>query len=259
MFMAIVPGDITTNGATLAGMSGVNIDHGNTIFGGLVFDKVAKLPKSPGMLNLPLFPGNPNTVTDILQVFHNNYVTKLTGLNNRLRNPVVKVAHPSLLFARQPFQEAFCPLRAFGLQRLPQFRIMLPDVHGLPPGKLQAVGGGGKVIDAAINADNVAVFRRKWDFAVDYDMDIKLFGAFVIAECCRRRFLSSKKTTLEITNIKFKFNPAVDGGNRNFFPLLDKREGAGIKAHTGRFELPGLTKFALFLAGFSNTGNCPDN
>jgi len=259
MLMAIVSGDVTTNRAFLAGMSGINIDHGDTTFGGFVFDKATELPERPRVLDLPLLPSYPDTVADVFQVFHHVDISGFTGLNNRLADPVVEVGHPSPLFARQPFQEVFCSGRAFGLQRLPQFGVMLPDVHGLPSGEFQTVGGGGDVVDATVNANNVTVFGWEGNFTVDHDMDIELFGSTVVAECSRSKLLSGEKTTLEVADVKFKFEPAVYGGNRNLFPFLDKREGAGVEAHTGGLELPGLGLFTLLFGCFGDPGNSTDN
>lgn len=192
MFMAIVPGDVPTFRATLAGMPRVNIDHSDTALGGFIFDKVTELPEGPGVLNLALLFGCSNAVADVFQVFHYDNVSGLTGLDNRLANPVVEVGHPSPLFAREQFQSAFCRLCAFGLQRLPQFRVVLPDVHSLSPRKLQTVGRSGEVVNAAVNTNNVSAFWWKRNFAVNNNMDVEFLGSAVVTQCSSSRFLSSE-------------------------------------------------------------------
>jgi len=100
MLMAVASGDTTANRAPLAGMAWVNGGHGNTAFGSFILDKVAELSEGPRVLNLPLLLSNPDAVTDVFQVFHDDHVSGFAGLDNCLTNPVVKVTHPSLLFAR---------------------------------------------------------------------------------------------------------------------------------------------------------------
>lgn len=259
MLVAIAPGNTTTFWATLAGVPRVNVDHGNAAFGGLILDENTELAESPGVLNLSLLLGYPHAVADVFQVFHYDNVSGLTRLDNRLANPVVEVAHPSLLFTRQPSQEALGPFRAFGLQRLPQFGVMLPNMHSLPSRKLQTIGCAGEVVDSAVNAKDISAFWWERNFAVDNNMNVEFFGSTVITQSSGSRFLFCEQTALEVANIKFKFKPAADGSNRNFFPLLDKREGAGIKAHAGGFELPGFGLLALFLGGFGDTSNSTNN
>lgn len=63
--MAIAPGDMTTNKASLAGMPGINVNHSNTAFNSFILNKVTELPEGPGVLNLTLFLSNLNPVTDM--------------------------------------------------------------------------------------------------------------------------------------------------------------------------------------------------
>jgi len=171
---------------------------------------------------------------------------------------VVEVGHPAALLPRQTFQEAFYPLRALGLECLPQPSVTPADVHSLPPGKLQTIGGSGEVVDAAVNAYDVAVFRRKRDFTVYHNIDVELLLAPVVAQDGRSRLLSSKQAALEIADGKRELEPACYRRNGNFPALLVEGEGALVEAHAGGFELSGFGLLPLFLGCFSYSGNGTD-
>jgi len=55
MSMPVVPVYIATPRATLAGMTWINVNHGNTTLGGLVLDESAELSESPRVLKKTLF------------------------------------------------------------------------------------------------------------------------------------------------------------------------------------------------------------
>jgi len=240
MASAVVPRNKPASWATLAGMTRVNVDYGNTALNGLVLDESTKLPESPRVLDETLLFGNASSLTDIPQVLHNNYVSRIARINDSLSNPVVEVGHPAALLPRQPSQEALGPLRALGLERLPQPGVSLPNMRGLPSRKFQATGGGSKVIYAAINADNVAVPLREGHFPIDDDVDVELFRAPVVAEGGGGGFLSCQEPALEVADGKGKLDSAAYRGNGNFPTFFIEGEGALVKAHARWFELPGL-------------------
>ena len=211
------------------------------------------------MLEKTLLFGNVNSFPDMPQVFHHDYIARVAGVDDSFGDPVVEVGHPAALPTAQPFQEAFSPLRALGLERLPQPGVPPPDVHGLQPGKLQAVGGGCEVVDAAVDAGNVAAFRLKRNFPVNNNVDVELFRSLVVAKGGRSGFLSSEQSFLEVPNGKREFEPAGYRGDRNLPTLFIEGKGALVEAHAGRFELPGLGQFPLLFGHFGYAGNSADD
>jgi hypothetical protein len=171
MSAPVVPVHVTAPWAALAGVLGVYVDHLDTTLSGLVLDKPTKLPKSPRVLNETLLLGYTDTLSDMAQVFYRDNVARLAGTDNSLGDPVVEVGHPAALLTRQPFQE-----------RTPQPCVPPSDVHGLSPRKLQASSGSGKIIDASVNAYDVASSCWRRNFSANRNVDVKLFCPLVVAE-----------------------------------------------------------------------------
>jgi len=245
--------------AALAGIAGVNIDHSNAAFSGLVLDKPAQLPKSPGMLEETLFFGSTDALPDVPQVFHHDYITGVAGVNDNFSDPVVEVGHPAVLPTAQPFQEVLCPLRALGLEHPPQPGVTSPNVYSLPSGELQTVGGGCEVVDTTINAGNVTVFRRKRNFPVNNNVNVELFRSLVVAKGGRSGFLSSEQPFLEVPNGKREFEPAGYRGDRNLPALSIEGKGALVEAHACRLEFPGFGLLSLLFGRFGHAGNSADD
>lgn len=131
MTFAVTFGNKPAPWATLASVPGVNINHGNATFSSLILDELAKLSKSPGMLDVALLFGDPGSFPDIPKVLHDNYIPGLARVDNDLGDPVVEVGHPAALLPTQPLQGALGTFCALGLERLPQPRVMCADVHRL--------------------------------------------------------------------------------------------------------------------------------
>jgi hypothetical protein len=182
MSTPVVPVYVTASWAALAGVLRVYVDHLDATLNGLVLDEPAKLPKSPRVLNETLFLGYADTLSDMTQVFHHDNVTGFTRSDDSLGDPMVEIGHPAALPTRQPFQEALGPLRALGLERTPQSCVSPSNMHSLSPRKLQASSGSSKVIDASVNAYNVAISSWRSNFSVDHDVDIELSRLLVVAK-----------------------------------------------------------------------------
>lgn len=238
--------DVAASWAALAGIAGVNVDHGNATLGGLVLDEPAELSESPGVLDESLLSGHTDALPDGAQVFHRDNIAGLTGTDDSFGDPVVKVGHPATLLPRQPFQEALGPFRAPGLERLPQPGVTPTDVQSVPSGELQAIGGGGKVINATVNANGVTVFGWKMDFVIDHNIDVELFRSSIVAEGGRSGFLLGKKPSLEVANGEWEPEPAHHCGDGDFPTLFVEGEGALVEAHAGGFELSGFGWFLFF-------------
>ena len=138
---AIVPGGMTTRGALLRGMPGIDRSDHTTPFFGLVRDKGAHLRKRPTVhtsrcLGLAPYPG---TRADIGQVFKNNRCSRLAGLNNLLTQDVIAVSAKPCLLAPEVSQMALSGRRAFALKLALQPKPLALDIF---PASLTQEGRG---------------------------------------------------------------------------------------------------------------------
>ena len=257
--MPVTPVGTATPRAALAGVSGIYIDYPDATFSSLVLDAFAQLPESPGVLKETLLFSSTNSLPDVPQVFHDDHITGLTGIDDSFGDPVVEVGYKAALPPRKPLQEAFGPLRALGLERLPQPGVASADVHGLPPGEPQATGGGGKIVDTTVDADNVAVLWREGHFPVHDDVDVERFHAPSVTEGGRSGFLPCQELALEVADDKGELHPTRHRGDGDFPALLVEGEGALVEAHARGFELLRFGWLQLFPCSFSHTGDGADD
>jgi hypothetical protein len=164
-----------------------------------------------------------------------------------------------VLLTAQPFQGALSTSRALGLERLMQPGVASPDVHRLSPRELQAIGGGGKVVDATVNANDVTVLWQEGHFPVHDDVDGERFRLLVVAKGCGGGLLPSKQPFLEVSNDKRKLKSAVYRGDGNFPALFIEGEGALVEAHACGFELLRFRWLSLIPGRFGYTGDSADD
>lgn len=172
---------------------------------------------------------------------------------------MVEVGHKAALLTAQPFQGALSTSRALGLERLPQPGISPTNMHGLSPRELQAIGGGGEVIDTTVNANDVTVLWREGHFPVHDDVDGERLCSPVVTEGGRSGFLPCQELALEVADGQGELHPARHRGDGDFPALFIEGEGALVEAHARGFELPGLKQLPPSLGGFSHTGDGADD
>ncbi|MBF2080230.1 MAG: hypothetical protein IGR76_17370 [Synechococcales cyanobacterium T60_A2020_003] len=74
------------------------------------------------MLSALLRPFDYGTLSNSSQVFKRNRgIERFSLIDQWTANGVIQPLLKASLSPREPFQEALCPLRAFGLQRCPDF------------------------------------------------------------------------------------------------------------------------------------------
>lgn len=164
-----------------------------------------------------------------------------------------------MLLTAQPFQGAFRTFRALGLERLMQPGVTPPDVHRLSPRKLQAIRGGGKVIDTTVNANDVAVLWREGYFPVHDDVDGERFRLLVVTEGGRSGFLPYQELALGVADGQGKLEPARHRGDGNFPALFIEGESALVEAHARGFELLRFRWLSLIPGRFGYTGDSADD
>lgn len=253
MTFAITSFSMFTNRALLRRVFWVNIDNLYPFSKSLVFNKRAELSKRPGMKKKSLFLGKFNSVPDIFQIFKDKNIIRLARVNNSFADGVVDIGHPSLLFTRQAFQEAFSPFRPFGLQRLAKTCISFTNVHNLLAREFKTIGSGSKIINASVASDRI-VTRRNRNFFFKNEINIKSLFRFFINQYCRSRFLTFKKSSLKITKRKFDFQSTVNSGKRYAFFGFNKSKKVFIKVKGIAFEY-----FWFSLSFCTNSCNSPYN
>jgi len=172
---------------------------------------------------------------------------------------VVEVGHKAVLLTAQPFQGALSTFRALGLERLMQPGVTPPDVHRLSPRKLQTIRGGGKVVDATVNANDVTVLWREGHFPVHDDVDGERFRLLVVTEGGRSGFLPYQELALEVADGQGKLEPARHRGDGDFPALFIEGEGVLVEAHARGFELLRFRWPSLIPGRFGYTGDSADD
>lgn len=132
-------------------------------------------------------------------------------------------------------------------------------MHRLSPRKLQAIGGGSKVVDATVNANDVAVLWREGHFPAHDDVDGERFRLLVVTEGGRSGFLPCQELALEVADGQGELHPARHRGDGDFPALFIEGEGALVEAHARGFELLGLKQLPPSLGGLSHTGDGADD
>jgi len=253
MSIAISSFNMFANRTLLRGVMWVNINNRYSLLKGFVFNKRAKLSKSPRMMDKSLFSCKLNPLPNMLQIFKHKDIIRLTSIDNSPADSVVDVSHPSSFFARQPSQEFFSSLSAFALQRLTEFRIMITDIFNLLTREFKTIRGGCKVINTSVNADRIRT-RGDGDFFFQRKINVKSLLRFLISKCCRGWFLPFKEPSLKITERKLQLQSAINGCKRNAFFFLNKAKKVFIKAKGLCFK-----SFRSALPFHTDPCNSPDN
>jgi hypothetical protein len=118
----IIAGLVPTLATGLAGISGVNLDHADTICLGFVLDKRVQLGKAPTMqasfvLTMPvLFPSaHLGRLSNVLEVFKYDGTARSSMLYNAFGEHVVMISASPKLFATQLSEVFLSRAAAFGL------------------------------------------------------------------------------------------------------------------------------------------------
>jgi len=125
---------------------------------GLVRDKLPQLEERPTVVVVALRLADLRTLPDTLQVFQRNLSLGCPGcLHDLLTDGVVDRPHVACLSAREPFQKPLRFLRAFALERTPDFGIVRTE-----PLNLRGFVGAGIGIDRDTPSAKIDAQRAGW-------------------------------------------------------------------------------------------------
>jgi hypothetical protein len=164
-----------------------------------------------------------------------------------------------VLLTAQPFQGALSTFRALGLERLMQPGVTPPDVHRLSPRKLQAIRGGGKVVDATVNANDVTVLWREGHFPVHDDVDGERFCSLVVTEGGRSGLSALSGARAGSCRWPGGTSSCRHRGDGDFPALFVEGESALVEAHACGFELLRFRWLSLIPGRFGYTGDSADD
>jgi len=222
----------------------------------LIFNKLLKLSKRPGLVDIPLPLSNPGSFPNVSQVFHNENIIGTGSFHYPLADNMVKVADYPTFLARQPLQEPFSPFSAFGLKRSPQIRKTPPYMHSLLARESETIRGGSKVIDAEVYANGICALRsRNWLGKDDIDIEPSLPSRLAIDQGSRGWYLPFKEMPLIVTQDKVNFDSTLNSRKRYHFFGGDITENSLVIGHRGWFKLLDLAEFLFRRFGYPGDGS----
>lgn len=114
---SVLPADMLTVWASLAGIFGADEYHGNPLQQSFVLDEVCQLPECPRTVVATLSPPSNRCLTYALQVFEGYGSVSAFGFRNYvLGNGVIDVGLEPSLVSSQASQMSFCTLSSAGLE-----------------------------------------------------------------------------------------------------------------------------------------------
>ena len=148
--------------ASLAGISGVDVLHGDTDTLGLVGNKVLQLPECPTMQASANALACPDAITDMRQIFHADFshVQSVRFLNDGLGYFVVDVFDMPPLPTRDSPQFPLGGTATVGLETTTMGKVFVPFKTQLPATKDLATTCGGEIVLSYIHPQDTAVFHR---------------------------------------------------------------------------------------------------
>ncbi len=222
----------------LAGGLGLNQNHWDSCNCSLVVGEHSQLIERPVvMLSALLRPFDYGTLSNSSQVFKRNRgIERFSLIDQLTANGVIQPLLKASLFPREPFQEALCPLRAFGLQRRPDFSEVVAnflDLLTIPGLTCTGVSNGATT---QIHPNHFRCFTRWVSGQVNRDLDVVVSVA-TLDQCCTRRILPSQECELIVANRKRQPHTLIEQGNAYVLVNFPIREDSGIQSDRTWFEL----------------------
>ena len=146
---------MTTAGASLRSMVGLNENNLVTCKSGFVGNHKLELPKRPSVELYSLFSAFPlAAVSNTFKVFQHNKRIERKAINETTTNGMQVGLCPAALLVAQPFPSPFGS-RAFALQGAPSGTKPFASLNQLYARNLKAVGSNKQVNLAEVNTDNI--------------------------------------------------------------------------------------------------------
>ena len=146
----------------------VNIENIYTRCLGLVFNKLLEFTPSPAVQPRAYTLSGFNSLTNIGQIFHDNYasIRGYSFINNRLADNMVSFFDVQSFFAGDSYKAAFSRLRTVGLKFASSCKKLVSLMPQLASSVDSSIRGGGQIIFTYINTKNIAIdFKRcLWNF-----------------------------------------------------------------------------------------------
>ena len=221
--------------ATLRSISRIDVLNGDAPLKRLILDETPQLSERPGMMDTPLPLGEPHALPDKTQILKDDQIAALAGLYDPSADDMVEIGHPSLLFARKPYQEALGPFRAFGLEMLTKLMIMAANIDSLFARKLKPVGRRGDIMDTPIDADGIGAIRDT-HFTFKDEVDVEASFGFLVDEHSGGGILVFEQGPLEVAQGELQLQPAVHGRDGNKLEAGDEPEEAFIQVERAALE-----------------------
>ena len=176
----------------------------------LVGHKLPQLVEAPAMVAIPLLLAELGPLSNARQVFEGNLaLCRLGFLDELLADPVVNRSHMALLSPRQPFQQAFGLLCAFGLERTPHLGVVGTQLMDLSRFLARGIGIDRHTASAQINTERAVYRQRSWGMAFELDMQQER-AITPFHQCRAGRRLAFQPSFLVVAQGGLKPNTAVE-------------------------------------------------
>jgi len=243
---AITASNLATAGAGLTGVLWLDKDHTDAFLDGFIPDKILKLSKRPGLVDIPLLLPNLCSLPDVLQVLHNQNIGRSTSFNYSFADDMIEIADYSTLLPRKPSQEPFGSLGAFGLKRSTQARKMPPYMHGFFAGESESIRSSSEVVDTEVDTNWISAFgARNRLRQSNIDIETSLPFGLTINQGCRCRFLSREKMPLVVAQNEGNFDSPLHSREGDHFFGGDITEYPLVVCYRSGLELLYFAKLSL--------------
>lgn len=247
--------DTTAYRTGSAGVSRIDVDHGNADKSSLVLDKALQLSKGPRMKRGTLRPVSSNPSANVRQLFDGYRPLRAFGLcHDLLGYEVVRVRSEAALLCGSLYEEALCGGSALRLKARSESAVSVAKPVDLPAGVKLPVGVGGDILDAEVHAENTVEVDRIsfFNFAGGEEIEDALaVDKITLALLSLHQFVGAFRA--DIGNL----NSSVERGNRSGAQIRPVTEVAQIIRDRAMLGKPALT-LLIELIGVGDLGDSPN-
>lgn len=245
----IAPIDVTAPVTPLAGLSGVyhrNLASNSFSF---VLQESPELPEAPRVQPAASFSMiDPNSISDVREVFNHNSSSWFNTPDNRTRDDVVAIPSESLLTTSKVSKMSLGALRTIGLQVTSEAKYSFENFLHVFVAMKTVIGANGRSGHSQIHADSFTIGNKLNIWQANNDMKIE--PSFAVNEVCR-----SRGTICHILSIfrkaKKYLNSALSGGKVHYTLLPIQLEGMQIITRWAKHRLGASCSQPLLLSGNS--------
>lgn len=160
--------------ASSAGIARIDSHENHTSLPGLVFQKLPKLRKGPGMQNCPLFTPGLDPFANTTQFLNGNPATGAFSFNNDLLGDImISPDGKTAFFARQNLESALCCARLFLLQLCAQAAVAIAHRFNLRTRVAVSIRIAGDISHAHIHTQKIGGLDRSSVRQIDGAVKVK--------------------------------------------------------------------------------------